>query len=173
MRGYRCLSCSKVFDPEKNEICPACGAAVAPSVLTRIERKRTAVRLRAEGMTHYDDHCHEDDAWKGSYGAAAHRTAVRAHEAELRAGYAAHKASDVTTRGAEAATRGAAPAPARRNAKKKKSLMEKLHDKPGRILLIFLIPVVLRIVFGLLSALVEWVREFLGSYGEIFETLFS
>lgn len=95
---YRCPTCGKSFDAERNEICPACGAAVAPSVLTRIERKHTAARLRAEGMTHYDEHCHEDDAWKGSYGAQAHRAAVKSHEAELRAGYRAHSGADVTTR---------------------------------------------------------------------------
>ena len=92
MPSYRCITCGKIFDPEKNEICPACGDAVAPSVLTRVERKQTAARLRAEGMYDYDDHCHEDDAWKGSYGSR--------HEANLRAGYNAHSAYDVTNRGA-------------------------------------------------------------------------
>ncbi len=97
MLRYRCTNCGKYFNPEKTEICPACGTAAAPSVLTRIERKQTAARLRAEGMTHYDDHCHEDDAWRGSYGAQAHRAAVQSHEANLRAGYRAHSAYDVTT----------------------------------------------------------------------------
>ena len=103
MPYYRCMTCGKTFDPEKNEICPACGAAVAPSVLTRVERKQTAARLRAEGMYDYDEHCHEDDAWKDSYGAQAHRAAVQNHEANLRAGYRAHSAYDVTNRGANAA----------------------------------------------------------------------
>ena len=49
MRGYRCEYCGKAFDPEKREVCPACGAAVPPSVLAKIERIRTAERLRAEG----------------------------------------------------------------------------------------------------------------------------
>ena len=100
MPSYRCITCGKIFDPEKFEICPGCGDAVAPSVLTRVERKRTAARLRAEGMYDYDDHCHEDDAWKGSYGSQVHKTAVQAHEANLRAGYNAHSAYDVTNRGA-------------------------------------------------------------------------
>ena len=100
MPSYRCVNCGKIFDPERYEICPGCGDAVAPSVLTRVERKRTAARLRAEGMYDYDDHCHEDDAWKGSYGSQAHRVAVQSHEAELRAGYNAHSAYDVTNRGA-------------------------------------------------------------------------
>ena len=99
MPSNRCLTCGKTFDPEKREICPACGAAVAPSVLTRVERKQTAARLRAEGMYDYDDHCHEDDAWKGSYGSQVHKTAVQAHEANLRAGYNAHSSYDVTTSG--------------------------------------------------------------------------
>ena len=96
MPSYRCLTCGKTFDPERNEICPSCGDAVAPSVLTRVERKQTAARLRAEGMYDYDDHCHEDDAWKNSYGAEAHKAAVQTHEANLRAGYSAHSAYDVT-----------------------------------------------------------------------------
>ena len=49
MRGYRCEFCGKAFDPEKREVCPACGAAVSPSVLAKIERQKTAERLRAEG----------------------------------------------------------------------------------------------------------------------------
>ena len=97
MRNYKCASCGKLFDPEKNEICPRCGTAVAPSVLTRIERKRTAQRLRAEGKLNYDEHCHEDDAWKGSYGASTHRAAVRSHEASLRDNYASHKPADNPT----------------------------------------------------------------------------
>ena len=94
MIRYKCPSCGKYFDPEKNEICPRCGAAVAPSVMTRIERKQTAQRLRAEGKFNYDEHCHEDDAWAQSYGAGTHRAAVRSHEASLRAGYAAHPSAD-------------------------------------------------------------------------------
>ncbi len=99
MPRYRCASCGKLFDPSKNELCPKCGAAVAPSVLTRIERKTTAERLRAEGMRDYDDHCHEDDGWKSnSYGAESRRAALQAHEAEMRASYAAHRPADEPTR---------------------------------------------------------------------------
>ena len=98
MPGYRC-SCGKIYNPETDEFCPKCGVATPPSILSRVERKETAARLRAEGMTHYDDHCHEDDAWRGSYGAQVHREAVRSHEASLRAGYRAHSDTDVTTRG--------------------------------------------------------------------------
>ena len=91
---YKCPTCGKVYNPEKDEICPRCGDAAAPSVLTRIERKRTAQRLRAEGKFDYDEHCHEDDAWRQSYGSSTHRTAVQSHEASLRAGYASHKPVD-------------------------------------------------------------------------------
>ena len=73
MRNYKCASCGKNFDPEKEDICPACGAAVAPSVMTRIERKRTAQRMRAEGKFNYDDHCHEDDSWKNRIAALGYR----------------------------------------------------------------------------------------------------
>lgn len=98
MRLYQCASCGKRFDPEKNEICPRCGAAVAPSVLTRMERKQTAQRLRADGKLNNDDHCHEDDSWTDSYGASTHLAAVKSHEATLRAGYASHQAADNPTR---------------------------------------------------------------------------
>lgn len=98
MQGYKCASCGKVFDPSRKEFCPGCGTAVAPSVLTRIERKKTAQRLRAEGMRDYADNCHEDDAWSDSYGASTHRAAVRSHETNLRATYAAHRPADEPTR---------------------------------------------------------------------------
>ncbi len=89
MRGYRCESCGKTFDPEKEDLCPRCGATVRPSVLTGIQRKQNAAWLRSEGK-HADPGCHEDDAWSASYGAQTHRAAVRAHEAELRAANVAH-----------------------------------------------------------------------------------
>ena len=98
MITYKCASCGRIFNPEKHEICPRCGDAVAPSVLTRIERKHTAQRMREEGRLNYDDHCHEDDAWTQSYGAGTHRAAVRSHEAALREQYAAHRAADNPTR---------------------------------------------------------------------------
>lgn len=98
IQRYQCASCGKRFDVEKNDVCPRCGAAVSPSVLTRMERKQTAERLRADGKLNYDDHCHEDDAWGDSYGKDAHRTAVKSHEAKLRADYAAHKSVDNPTR---------------------------------------------------------------------------
>ena len=66
-------------------------------------RGAAAARLRAEGMYDYDEHCHEDDAWKNSYGAQTHKAAVQTHEANLRAGYNAHSAYDVTNRGTNAA----------------------------------------------------------------------
>ena len=146
MLSYRCPTCGKSYDAEKTEICPACGAAVAPSVLTRIERKTTAARLRAEGMTHYDDHCHEDDAWKGSYGAQTHRAAVQSHEAQLRAGYRAHSEADVTTRGNPTPV---APA-ARTQARKKPT--------PGIVkfllpLSIILVYILFRILFSILAEL--------------------
>lgn len=89
MRGYHCESCGKAFDPEKDELCPRCGATVRPSVLTGIQRKKNAAWLRSEGK-YADPGCHEDDAWSGSYGARTHRAAVHAHEAELRAANVAH-----------------------------------------------------------------------------------
>ena len=95
---YQCASCGKRFDIGKDDFCPSCGTAVPPSVLTRRERKETAVRLRAEGKLNYDDHCHEDDAWHDSYGASTHRAAVRSHEAQLRANYSAHQPADNPTR---------------------------------------------------------------------------
>ena len=97
MLKYKCASCGKVFYPEKDEVCPRCGDAAAPSVLTRIERKQAAQWLRSEGNHHYDEHCHDDDAWNRSYGADAHRAAVRSHEASLRANYAAHQPVDNPT----------------------------------------------------------------------------
>ena len=104
MPSFKCGNCGKVYDPEIDGFCPKCFTATPPSVISRVERKQTAARLRAEGMTHYDDHCHEDDAWKNSYGAAAHRVAVQSHEASLRAGYRAHNDTDVTTRGSNPTT---------------------------------------------------------------------
>ena len=98
MITYKCPSCGKLYNPEKNEICPKCGDATAPSVMTQIERRRIAQWLRTEGSHSYDQHCHDDDAWANSYGAAVHRAAVRSHEASLRAGYAAHRAVDNPTR---------------------------------------------------------------------------
>ncbi|MBQ1371906.1 MAG: hypothetical protein IIY70_03145 [Oscillospiraceae bacterium] len=99
MPWYKCATCGKLFNPAKTELCPKCGDAVAPSVLTRMERRETAARLRTEGMYDYDEHCHEDDGWKSnSYGAESHRVAVQAHEADLRASYAAHRPADEPTR---------------------------------------------------------------------------
>lgn len=89
MRGYRCESCGKTFNPEKEDLCPRCGATVRPSVLTGIQRKKNAAWLRSEGKF-ADPGCHEDDAWSASYGAQTHRAAVHAHEAELRAANVAH-----------------------------------------------------------------------------------
>ena len=189
MRNYRCISCGKLFDPEKEEICPACGAAVAPSVLTRIERKRTAARLRAEGNTHFDERCHEDDGWSSnSYGAQSRRAAVRAHEAELRAGYAAHSSADHPTRvsnanpkpssgsnpsrvsnanagqsaGSYAASRqsaGASAAPAR---KRKKTLGDRVHQNPALLLLILLLPLALAFATGFIRSFLAWLEGFAG-----------
>lgn len=138
---YRCITCGKTFDPERNEICPSCGAAVAPSVLTRVERKQTAARLRAEGMYDYDDHCHEDDAWKGSYGAQTHKAAVRTHEANLRAGYNAHSAYDVTNRGA------AQPAP--------QTPRTQQTQKPAPTVFKFLLPLSILLVYILFRILLN------------------
>lgn len=148
MINYCCQTCGKRFDPEKEEICPCCGAAAAPSVLTRIERKQTAARLRAEGMTHYDDHCHEDDAWKGSYGAQAHRAAVRSHEADLRAGYRAHDAADVTVRGAASALQAEKSQKSRSNPNRRPMGMLML-------LIIFLLPLLLMILGSIFSAIIR------------------
>jgi hypothetical protein len=164
MNGYRCQSCGKAFDPEKTEICPACGAAAAPSVMTRIERKRTAVRLRAEGMLHYDDHCHDDDAWKGSYGAQAHRSAVQAHEANIRANYRAHDAADVTTRDAK---------PAPRSKKQENKLAKLLQTRPILIaLLFFLIPLICILLGSILSAVIRLVESLADSFGGSFGSFF-
>ena len=179
MRNYRCISCGKLFDPEKEEICPACGAAVAPSVLTRIERKRTAARLRAEGNTHFDERCHEDDGWSSnSYGAQSRQAAVRAHEAELRAGYAAHSSADHPTRVSNANPKpssgsnpsrvsnanagqsaGASAAPAR---KRKKTLGDRVHQNPALLLLILLLPLALAFAAGFIRSLLAWLEGFAG-----------
>lgn len=85
MPSYRCITCGKTFDPEKDEICPRCGTIVAPSVLAQIERKQTAARLRREAKENADPHCHEDDAWRGSSAAEAHRAQTAAwHESAAR-----------------------------------------------------------------------------------------
>lgn len=151
MPSYRCITCGKIFDPEKYEICPGCGDAVAPSVLTRVERKRTAARLRAEGMYDYDDHCHEDDAWKGSYGSQVHRAAVQSHEANLRAGYNAHSAYDVTNRGA------AQPAP--------RTTGTQSTRKPSPALIKFLLPlsiILVYILFRILLGIITDLQDFPG-----------
>lgn len=153
MRGYPCQSCGKVFDPEKSDICPACGAAVSPAVLTRIERKNIARWLRTEGQTHYDEHCHEDDAWAGSYGAQTHQAAVRSHEAELRAGYAAHIPADhPSLRAGTTLPEEASGANSQRNAKQS----EKKSRAP--LLIFFIILVIyflIRIIPEILENLVE------------------
>lgn len=162
MRGYRCTSCGKLFDPEKNEICPACGAAVAPSVMTRIERKRTAQRMREEGKFNYDDHCHEDDSWKGSYGAQTHRAAVHAHEADLRAGYASHSAADN-----RANASNARPAAGTTHSRKQpKKLRDVIQEKPILLIFLFLlIPFGFFLVSRILFAILEWVTELGNSIG--------
>ena len=144
MPRYCCMTCGKYFDPEKIEICPTCGAAAAPSVMTRVERKQTAARLRAEGMYDYDDHCHEDDAWKGSYGSQVHKTAVQAHEANLRAGYNAHSAYDVTNRGnPQPAPRAQAPQ------------TRKTYKQPPNTLFRFLLPLSILLVYILFRILLN------------------
>lgn len=162
MRGYRCPSCGKLFDPEKDEICPACGAAVAPSVMTRIERKRTAQRMRAEGKYNYDEHCHEDDTWKGSYAAQTHREAVHAHEANLRAGYAAHSAAD--NRSNASNTRTAARTT--RSRKQSKKFRDVIQEKPILlVLLIILIPLGFFLVSRILFGILEWITQLGQSIG--------
>lgn len=158
MKNYRCATCGKLFDPEKSEICPSCGAAVAPSVLTRIERKQTAVRLRAEGKLNYDDHCHEDDAWVGSAAAQNHRAAVRSHEATLRAGYAAHTPADNPTRLSNANTYAQSRPVVRRQPKK---LSKVLQDKPFLFfVLFFMILVGVIVFFSVVSAIMSCVDSF-------------
>jgi hypothetical protein len=151
---YCCQTCGKRIDPDKEEICPACGTAVAPSVLTRVERKRTAARLRAEGMTHYDDHCHDEDSWRGSYGAQAHRAAVRSHEENLRAGYRAHSTADVTVRGT------GAPAAQVGNGGRKQEKRKRGHL--GLILIVAFLPILLMIFGRIISSIFELLREVLG-----------
>ncbi len=171
MLNYRCTSCGKAFDPEKTEICPRCGAAAAPSVMTRIERKHTAERLRAEGKTNYDEHCHEDDAWKDSYGASTHRAAVRQHETALRAGYRAHNPADAPnanpTRVSNAnPTRVSNANPARANgtnAGKQKGLAALLQKHPALILLVFLIPFALSILGAVLAGIIRFLTN-IGSF---------
>lgn len=158
MLNYCCQTCGKRFDPERTEICPNCGTAAAPSVITRIERKQTAARLRAEGMTHYDDHCHEDDAWKGSYGAQSHRAAVRSHEANLRASYRAHDAADVTVR-------DAGPAQAEGSGRKQE---KRQRSRFGLILLFALLPALLTILGKLISSVLELLQRLLGGFGSLF-----
>ena len=169
---YRCPQCGKSFNPEKLEICPRCGGAVAPSVMTRVERKQTAERLRAEGKMNYDEHCHEDDAWKDSYGASTHRAAVRAHESTIRAGYRAHSPADNPnanpTRVSNAnPTRVSNANPAQTNARssnKNMGPLEKLLQKhPAMILLVFLIPFFLFILINVLSGIVRFLSSLVGS----------
>lgn len=166
MPKYQCLSCGKRFDPEKNDICPRCGAAVAPSVTTRIERKQTAQRMRAEGQFHYDEHCHEDDPWKGSYGAETHRAAVRAHEAELRAGYAAHRPADDRKRVSAAAMSGASGA---QSWKRQSSSSFRPREHPLLLAVItFLAPALLFLVYLIVGFLVKFLTALGGSFGPAF-----
>ena len=158
MASYRCESCGKNFDPEKSEICPKCGASIPPSLMTRIERKKTATRMRAEGKMNYDEHCHEDDSWRGSYGAQSHRSAVREHEAELRSNYAAHRPVDHPTRVSNAN-------PAQSQRKKPKSFQQKIEEKPALLLLIFLLPMAFFILSMVLSSLITWINDFAGNFG--------
>lgn len=50
MRTYRCEYCGNAFDPVKSGVCPSCGAAVSPAVMTEIEREQSAARKRAQRM---------------------------------------------------------------------------------------------------------------------------
>ncbi len=122
MRGYRCPSCGKLYDPEKIELCPACGAAPAPSIWTGIERKRTAARFRDEERQGSHPHCHEDDAWTGSYGAKTHSAAVQRQEDHYRHAASAHSKQGKTG---------------------KKGLGQLLKEHPWLILLFFLLPYLL------------------------------
>lgn len=81
MASYRCESCGKSFDPNKSEICPGCGAAVPPKVLTRLQRRQGAAGFVKEERDNHDPKCHEDDAWTGSYGEQQYhkRAAQHAH----------------------------------------------------------------------------------------------
>lgn len=166
MKNYRCASCGKRFDPEKDEICPGCGAAVAPSVLTRIERKRTAVRLRAEGKMNYDTHCHEDETWNGSDAARNHRAAVRSHEASLRDNYAAHSAADNPNRAASPAP----PTLQARVRKRRKSLIEKLLEKP---MLLMLLIFLFFVAFALLMVIIPSVVSILNGYESALDVFLS
>lgn len=167
MRNYRCISCGKLFDPEQFEICPKCGAAVAPSVMTRLERKHTAQRLRAEGKTNYDEHCHEDDAWKGSYGAGAHRLAVRAHESNLREGYAAHSPADnpnanpsrVSNANPNRASGAGAAGQNGAQTSRQNKLAELLQKHPALVFLIFLIPFFFALAMSILGTVINGILE--------------
>ncbi len=152
MPVYRCAVCGKTFDPEKNEICPRCGTIVAPSVLTQIERKQTAARLRADAMENDDTHCHEDDAWHGSRAAQLHRARAAAwHEsaANGRNPYGASSANVVRADRTEAAS----PRPHR------KSLSYRIRDRVQKtpILMIFiaLIPMIFILLAILLNNLLQ------------------
>ena len=68
MAKFQCGSCGKKFDVSKNEICPACGAAVQPSVLIKYQRRQGAAGFLREEREGHDPKCHDDDAWTGSYG---------------------------------------------------------------------------------------------------------
>ncbi|MBR3076900.1 MAG: hypothetical protein IKH07_03155 [Oscillospiraceae bacterium] len=167
MRKYRCEYCGKSFDPEKDCLCPGCGAAVPPSLMTRIERKETAVRLRAEGKLNYDDHCHEDDSWHESYGAQTHRAAVRQHEAELRSKYAAHKPADAPKREKPVTSGGGGPAP--QSWKRQSGFQFRLRDHAKlTALLLFLAPALLLFLYLIISFFVQFLAGLGGSFGHSF-----
>ena len=76
MKNYRCHECGKLYDPVKKDLCPACGAAPAPGLLSTIERRRSAAEHLREERGNSAADCHEDDAWTGSYGAQVHSHAA-------------------------------------------------------------------------------------------------
>lgn len=135
MMRYKCPTCGKAYNPERENICPRCGQATPPSVTTQIERRKIARWLRSEGSHSYDHHCHDDDAWaQSTEAAAARRAAVRSHEASLRAGYASHQAVDNPTRVSNAnAARQTNAAPAARPMPKAGKASKKTNTKlnPG------------------------------------------
>lgn len=135
MKNYRCPSCGKRYDPAKEDLCPYCGDPPAPGILSSIERERSEFRHREEIRRDSDPHCHEDDAWTGSYGA-------RVHE------HAPHFTQN------SAQTRSQAQQRPRARARKGK------QPKPWLPLLIFLIPFLLMLLGMFLSVILEVLENF-------------
>ena len=148
MAYYKCAACGRSFNPERDEICPRCGTIVAPSVLAQVERKQTAARLRADALENEDTHCHEDDAWLGSYAAQAHRARTAAwHESTARTNDPYNAASAKTGQASERPQ-----APAQNVTRPTNSGKQK---KPIPLILLILIPFFIVMLVNILRGILQ------------------